>query len=217
MTAAAINTSRRRVFFGALAAALMATASRAAPKSPAVVTILGDSITAGYGLKAADALPAQLAAALARLGVPATVRGAGVSGDTSAGGLARVDFSVQPDTSLCVVALGGNDMLQGLDPRGMRTNLTAIVRRLKARRIRVVLCGLHAPSSLNAGYARDFNAVFAAVARAEAVALYADLLAGVELDRSLNQRDGLHPNPRGVKAIAARLAPVVAGALKARP
>ncbi len=179
-----------------------------------MVTILGDSITAGYGLHAAEAVPAQLQAALARLGVDATVRAAGVSGDTTAGGLARVDFSVQPDTALCVVALGGNDLLQGLPPERMRANLTAIVRRLKARRIRVLLCGLHAPASLNARYARDYNAVFAAVARAERVGLYPDLLAGVELNRTLNQGDGLHPNPRGVRIIAQRLAPYVVRALR---
>src|SRR5579863_2093898 len=100
-----------------------------------VVTILGDSITAGLGLPASEALPAQLALALARLGAPATMRGAGVSGDTSADGLARLDFSVQSDTDVCLVALGGNDLLQGLDPGQLKANLLAIVRRLKRRRI----------------------------------------------------------------------------------
>src|SRR5580698_10516357 len=100
------------LFAGALAATV-ATPAWAAKR--AVVTILGDSITAGLGLPAADALPAQLQAALVKLGSPATVRGSGVSGDTTAAGLARADFSVQADTSLCVVALGGNDLLQGLD------------------------------------------------------------------------------------------------------
>ena len=201
----------RRVFLLALAAAALAGPAAAAPK---VVTILGDSITAGYGLRAADALPAQLQAALARQGIKAQVRGAGVSGDTSAGGAARVDFSVQPDTRVAVVALGGNDLLQGLDPQAMQANLTRIVRRLKARGMKVVLCGIRAPASLNASYAREFNAVFPRVARSEGVALYPDLLAGVELDRGLNQRDGLHPNPRGVRIIARSLAPVVARALR---
>ncbi len=181
-----------------------------------MITILGDSITAGYGLRAQDALPAQLQLALARLGVHAVVRGAGVSGDTTAGGLGRVDFSVQSDTTLCIVALGGNDLLQGLDPGGARANLEAIVRRLKARRIAVVLCGLQAPRRLNAGYARGFNAVFPAVARAQGVSLYPNLLAGVELTPGLNQGDGIHPNPQGVKVIAARLAPVIARALRGR-
>ena len=127
-----------------------------------------------------------------------------------------MDFSVQADTTVCVVALGGNDLLQGLDPDAMRRNLQQIVQRLKARRIGVVVCGLQAPASLNRRYARDFNAVFPAVAKAEGVALYPDLLAGVAQTAGLNQADGLHPNPRGVKIIAVRLAPVVARALKAR-
>src|SRR5580692_3515725 len=128
---------RRGLIAGALA---LAAAPVRAAKRP-VVTILGDSITAGLGLAAADALPNQLQAALAKLGVPALVRGAGVSGDTTAAGLARLDFSVQADTDLCLVALGGNDLLQGLDPKETRANLTAIVERLKRRRIGVVLSG----------------------------------------------------------------------------
>ncbi len=186
----------------------------AAPRP--VVIILGDSITAGYGLAAADALPARLEAALARIGAPARVRGAGVSGDTTAGGLARLDFSVQADTGVCVVALGGNDLLQGLDPAATRANLTRIVRRLKARRIAVVLAGLSAPGAIGRAYVRDFDAVFPAVAKAEGVTLYADLLAGVARDPRLNQRDGIHPNAAGAALIARRLAPVVARALKTR-
>ena len=204
----------RRIF---LASAIGAWASAAAAAGrPAVVTILGDSITAGYGLQARDALPAQLQAALGRLGVRTEVRGAGVSGDTTAGGLARVDFSVQPDTALAIVALGGNDLLQGLEPAEARANLTAIARRLRARGMRVLLCGLRAPARLNARYAREFDAAFPAAARQAAVPLYPDLLAGVEQIPALNQRDGVHPNPTGVKIIAARLAPVAARALRGR-
>ena len=215
MPFAAISSFSRRRILAAVPAMLAPGWVRAAAR-PAVVTLLGDSITAGYGLRAQDALPAQLQAALRRLGVAAVVRGAGVSGDTTAGGLARADFSVQADTAVCVVALGGNDLLQGLDPKAMQGNLQRIVRRLKARRIGVVLCGLHAPASLSRSYARDFNAVFPAVAKAEGVALDPDLLAGVARTDGLNQADGLHPNPRGVKIVAARLAPAVARALKAR-
>ena len=202
----------RRGLVLALAASAAAPALAAGPAP--VVTILGDSITAGLGLPAAAALPAQLGLALAHIGVPATVRGAGVSGDTSGDGLARLDFSVQPDTAVCLVALGGNDLLQGVDPATTRANLTAIVRRLKARRIGVVLTGQTAPRAVGAGYARDFAAVFTGVAQAEHVALYPDLLAGV--GRGLRQADGLHPNAAGVKVIVASLAPLVARALKAR-
>ena len=170
-----------------------------------VVTILGDSITAGYGLAAAQALPARLEAALARIGASVRVRGAGVSGDTTAGGLARLDFSVQTDTDLCVVALGGNDLLQGLDPATTKANLVRIVRRLKARRIAVVLAGLTAPEAIGRAYARDFDAVFAAVAKAQGVTLYPDLLAGVARNPRFNQRDGIHPNAAGAAVIAGRL------------
>ncbi len=195
-----------------LAAVLLGVAQPAlAARREPVVTILGDSITAGLGLPAAQALPAQLQAALLRRGAPARVRGAGVSGDTTADGLARLDFSVQPDTAVCVVALGGNDLLQGLEPGVVRANLTAIVRRLRARRIDVVLAGVRAPPVVGAGYARAFDAVFPAVARRQRVALYPDLLSGVP--PSLRQADGLHPSAAGVKVIAAGLAPLVARAL----
>ena len=208
--------TRRLVLTAPLAGILAGGAWPALAVRRTVVTILGDSITAGYGLPAAAALPAKLQAALARIGTPALVRGAGVSGDTTAGGLARLDFSVQRDTDVCVVALGGNDLLQGLDPKATRANLTAIVGRLKARRIAVVLTGIAAPAAIGAAYARDFNAAFRAVARAERVAFYPDLLASVGGRPALNQRDGIHPTAAGVVIIAARLAPVVAGALRTR-
>lgn len=201
----------RRVFLGGVLAASLARGAR-----PAVITILGDSITAGYGLRQADAVPAQLQAALGRLRVPAVVRAAGVSGDTSAGGLARVDFSVRADTALCLVALGGNDLLQGLEPAQLRSNLERIARRLKERRIGVLLCGLRAPAGLNARYAREYDAAFPAAARAAGAALYPDLLAGVSGDPRLNQGDGIHPNPRGVRVIVTGLAPVVARELRSR-
>lgn len=182
-----------------------------------VVTILGDSITAGLGLPAASALPNQLHLALERLGVANVVRGAGVSGDTSGDGARRVDFSVQPDTSLVIVALGGNDLLQGVDPKATRSNLDAILKRLKARRMAVVLAGLQAPPEIGRGYARDFDAVFPALAKAYGVTLYPDLLAGVGRNPALNQGDAIHPNAKGVQIIAGKLAPVVARALAKRP
>jgi acyl-CoA thioesterase-1 len=193
-----------------LAGVLGVAGALAATRAPPVVTLLGDSIAAGYGLPAGAALPARLQAELVRLGLTARVRGAGVSGDTAADGLARIDFSVQSDTTICVVALGGNDLLQGLDPRVTRANLEKIVRRLKARHIAVVLAGLTAPRVIGAAYARDFDAVFPAVARDTGAALYPDLLAGVARNPRLNQADGIHPNAAGVEIIATRLAPVVA-------
>ena len=187
----------------------------AAPRSAPVITVLGDSITAGLGLPAAAALPAQLQAALARIGVTAVVRGAGVSGDTSAGGLARLDFSVQPDTALCVVELGANDYLQSIPPAETARNLKTIVARLKARKIRMVLCGGEVPGRASGSYGREFNAMFAAVAGSAHIALAADLLKTVLDNPALKQADGLHPNAQGARIMAERLAPVVAKALAA--
>ena len=177
---------------------------------PPVVTILGDSVTAGLGLPAADALPAQLQAALARRGVRAVVRGAGVSGDTTAGGLARVDFSVAPDTRLCVVELGANDYMQSIPPDQTRRSLQAIVQRLKARHIRVLLGGGTLPKRTSGAYGRAFDALFPEVAKAERVALEPDFFADVQGRADLKQADGLHPNAAGVRLIAARLAGYVA-------
>lgn len=208
----------RRMFGGLLlgAAATGAGAQPRRPARPRIVTVLGDSITAGYGLPARDSLPVKLEVELAKLAPGTRVRGAGVSGDTTAGGLARLDFSVQADTSLCVVALGGNDLLQGLDPRTTRANLDRILARLKARRIPAVLCGIAIPAALGRSYARDVSALYADLAKKYGVPLYPNLLAGVGGDRRLNQRDGLHPNAAGAAVIAARLAPVVARALMTR-
>lgn len=204
--------TRRVLLAGALAAWPAHGLAQARP----VVTVLGDSITAGLGLPSNAALPAQLQAQLRKLGANAVVRGAGVSGDTTAGGLARVDFSVQKDTSVCIVALGGNDLLQGLDPKRTKANLDKIVARLRARKIAVVLAGLQPPPVIGKAYAREFQAVFPAVAKAHGAILYPNLLAGVAQVARLNQSDGFHPNAQGVIVIAQGLAPVVARALKAR-
>lgn len=204
--------SRRTLVVAGLAAL---PGSALAANGP-VVTMLGDSITAGFGLPQADSLPIQLHVALQKLGVANIVRGAGVSGDTTQDGAARVDFSVRPDSRVVIVALGGNDLLQGVDPKTTRANLEQIVRRLKQRHMGVILCGLHAPPERGAGYARDFDAVFPSVARSEGVTLYPDLLAGVARNPALNQADAIHPNAKGAQIIAARLAPLVAKELKKR-
>ena len=201
----------------ALATGLAALPAHALAARGKVVTILGDSITAGLGLPGRDALPNQLHLALEKLGVPNMVRGAGASGETTADGVGRMDFSIRPDTAVVVVALGGNDLLQGFDPKVTRANLDRILTRLKARHMGVVLTGMKAPQELGRGYARDFNAVFADLARAHSVAFYPDLLAGVGRNRALNQPDGIHPNAQGVAIIARGLAPVVAKVLASRP
>lgn len=207
--------SRRRLLAAGLAAAALPHPALAARGQ--VVTILGDSITAGLGLPGRDALPNQLHLALEKLGAPNIVRGAGISGDTTAGGLGRLDLSVRPDSAVVVIALGGNDLLQGLDAKTTRANLDQIIRRLQARHKAVVLAGMRAPPVIGRDYARDFNAVFPSLAAEHHLAFYPDLLAGVARNPALNQEDGIHPNARGVQIIAGRLAPVVAKALKTVP
>jgi acyl-CoA thioesterase-1 len=197
--------------------ALLAFAGAAEAREPdgtLVVTMLGDSLTAGYGLRAADAIPARLEAALKASGLKVKVRPAGVSGDTSADGLARVGFSVKPDTDLCLVVLGGNDLLRGVEPRMMKANLDGILKKLEARGIPAMLVGVKAPPAMGADYAREFDAVVPDLARADHAPAFPDLLGKVALDRTLNQGDGIHPNPDGVREVVGRLAPAVAAALK---
>lgn len=203
--------SRRRFLLGLG----LLTQVAAAPK-PSVVTVLGDSITAGLGLPARDAMPAQLQAALGRLGVSVVVRAAGVSGDTSGGGLARVGFSVANDTRVCVVALGGNDLLQGVDPAQTRANLRGVLQKLKARGVGAVLVGVAAPPTIGGAYAHEFNAIYPGLAREFGVPLYANILAGVSGNPALMQRDGIHPNAGGARRIGDALAPIVARALRGR-
>lgn len=180
-----------------------------------VVTLFGDSISAGYGLVAQDALPAQLSDALSDLGVPARILGAGVDGDTTADGQARLERSVPNGTDLCVVALGANDLMQVLPPQKIEQNLDAIVTALKARRIKVLLCGMKAPPWLST-YAAPFDAVFPTIAERHGVSLYPFLLEGVALDPRYNQSDRIHPNAAGIAIIARRLAPAVRDALAAQ-
>lgn len=207
------GSNRRGVMLGLGAAAIGPTAW-SADHLP-IVTVLGDSLTAGFGLPARDALPVQLQAALDRMGVRVQVRGAGVSGDTSAGGLARVDFSVAADTAICVVALGGNDLLQGADPSWTKRNLRRIIDKLQARRIRVVLAGVRAPLLIGGPYAREFTGLYPALARETGAVYHPDFVTGVVGVQRLMQRDGIHPNAAGVQVIASRLAPTVAAALQA--
>jgi acyl-CoA thioesterase-1 len=207
--------SRRRILLG-LGLLTQIAAAPKPPSKPQIVTVLGDSITAGLGLPARDAMPAQLQAALGKLGVSAVVRAAGVSGDTSGGGLARVGFSVAADTRVCVVALGGNDLLQGVEPAQTKANLRGVLQKLKSRGIGAVLVGVGAPPSIGASYAREFNALYPALAREFGVPLYANILAGVGGNAALIQRDGIHPNAVGARRIGEALAPIVAKALKGR-
>ncbi|WP_343771741.1 arylesterase [Brevundimonas basaltis] len=180
------------------------------------ITMLGDSLTAGYGLRAGEALPVRLQTELKRLGHPAAVSNAGVSGDTTSDGLRRIDRDVPDDTCLCIVALGANDMMQLLATDQLRKNLDAIFERLSARAIPAMLCGMRAPPWFGL-YAIAFDGVFAEVARRHRIALYPFLLDGIALNPAYALADRLHPNAKGIDVIARRLAPSVAKVLTRYP
>jgi acyl-CoA thioesterase-1 len=179
-----------------------------------VVVILGDSLTAGYGLKPAESLPRQLAAQLAAETPSVRIVGAGVSGDTTADGLRRVDRDVPTRSDLCVVALGANDMMQLVPADRVRNNLLSIIDKLQRRGIPVLLSGMRAPPWFGA-YAWAFDAIYPEVARAANVPLMPFLMEGVALHPAYVLPDRIHPNPAGVGRMAAVLAPHVLAALAA--
>jgi acyl-CoA thioesterase-1 len=181
----------------------------AAAEPPVKIVALGDSLTAGFGLAAGDAFPAKLAKALAAKGIAADIANAGVSGDTATGGLARLDWSVPEDTDAVILELGANDALRGIDPAVTRNALDAILRRLSARGIPVLLCGMLSPRNLGADYARAFDAIYPDLAKTYRAVLYPFFLEGVAGDAALNQRDGLHPTAAGVDKIVAAILPKV--------
>lgn len=196
------------------ALALMAVSVHGANAAESVLRVLafGDSLTQGYGVPPGMDFPNALERALKGKGVNAAIINAGVSGDTSAGGLARLDWSLgdaktQPDAA--ILELGANDGLRGLAPAEMEKNLGAILARLKARNIPVLLAGMKGPRNFGSAYAAEYDAVFPRLAKKYDVLFYPFFLEGVALDRSLVQSDGLHPNPKGVEIIVSRITPLV--------
>lgn len=171
------------------------------------LVMLGDSITAGLGLPLPDTLPVRIEALLKARGHDVVVENAGVSGDTSAGGLARLDWSAGEGTDGVILALGGNDALRALAPDDTQAALDAILARLKARNIPVLLSGMMAPRNLGADYATRFDAVFPALSARYDVVFHPFLLEGVAGNPALNQKDGIHPNADGVKVMADKLLP----------
>ena len=185
------------------------TGGAVAENRPVRILALGDSLVAGFGLPAEQGFVPQLEAALAKLGVNAKVQQGGVSGDTTAGGRARLSWALQAKPDVALVELGGNDGLRGLEPSQTKTNIDAILRQLKAAKIPVLLTGMLAPPNLGKEYGAEFNAVFPGLAKKYDVMLYPFFLDGVAANPKLNQPDGIHPNAEGVKIIAARIAPYV--------
>jgi len=184
-----------------------APAATPAADRPVSIVALGDSLTAGFGLGASDAFPAKLERALAAKGIAVTVANAGVSGDTSSGGLARLDWSVPPGTDAVILELGGNDALRGIDPTVTRQALDGILRALAQRNIPVLFCGMLSPRNLGVEYAHTFDAIFPDLAKTYGAVFYPFFLDGVAGDLKLNQRDGMHPTAAGVDVIVVRILP----------
>jgi len=183
-------------------AAAPATAAATSTASRPRIAVLGDSLTAGLGVAKTAAFPALLQARLDSAGLDFEVVNAGVSGDTSAGGLARLDWALDGDVRILIVALGGNDGLRGLPAEELQGNLAQIIERAQARGITVVLAGMEAPPNYGRDYIVSFHKVYPALASKYSVALVPFLLQGVAGDETLNQRDGIHPTAAGARIVA---------------
>ncbi|WP_244444240.1 arylesterase [Lutibaculum baratangense] len=183
--------------------------SRPAAAEAVDIVAFGDSLTAGYGLAQNESFPAQLEAALREKGHDVTIRNAGVSGDTTAAGLERLDWAVPEDVDGVIVELGANDMLRGLDPARTRENLDEILTRLTDRDLPILLAGMFAAPNLGQDYGRRFNAIFPELAEEHDTLLYPFFMDGVALNDSLIQDDGLHPTADGVAVIVERILPTV--------
>lgn len=212
--AAAVNS---RIAALAALVLLLAALPAHAQSEPVKLAILGDSLAAGYGLAPAQAFPARLQAALKEKGRNVTVINHGVSGDTTAGGVERLDWMLGDKPDIVLVELGGNDALRALDPAATERNLDAIVKKLKEAGVTVWLAGMLAPRNFGPEYAQAFDALFKKVADKYEVPLYAFFLDGVAQDPALNQPDGIHPNARGVDVIVERILPFVTKNLDAAP
>lgn len=173
------------------------------------IAILGDSLAAGYGVKPEQAFPARLQAALQQQARNVTILNHGVSGDTTAGGVGRIDWMLADKPDIVLVELGGNDALRGSDPAGTERNLDAIITKLKDAGVTVWLAGMLAPRNYGPEYAAQFDGLYKRLADKHGVPLYPFFLDGVAQDPALNQADGIHPNPKGVDTVVERILPFI--------
>lgn len=176
---------------------------------PVTILVLGDSLSAGYGLAESDAFPAQLEAALVAQGHAVRVINAGISGDTSAGGVARLEWSLADNPDLVILALGANDALRGLSPDQTRTNLATIITRLQQRQIKVLLAGMMAPRNMGENYYNSFDKIYPELTQEFSVPLYPFFLEGVAGKPVLNLADGIHPNVAGIRVMVEGIMPLV--------
>ncbi len=173
------------------------------------ILVLGDSLSSGHGLLRADAFPSQLERTLLKRGIIAKVTNAGVSGDTSAGGLSRLDWTLSEGFDAAIIELGANDGLRGLEPKETLKNLDAIVGKLKQKNIAVLLTGMQAPPNLGAEYGKEFASIFPHLATKYNIVFYPFFLEGVAAVDDLNQKDNIHPNSEGVGVIIKNILPYV--------
>ncbi|MCX7303039.1 MAG: arylesterase [Hyphomicrobiales bacterium] len=191
--------------------------SASAGAEPYRIVGFGDSLMAGYGLDAGQSFPDKLEAALRAKGHDVVIARAGVSGDTTSGGLARLDWSVPDGTRLVILELGANDMLRAIDPKIAEKNLDAVLARLKERKIAVLLAGMRAAPNLGPDYQSAFDAIYPRLAEKYGVALYPFFLDGVAADPALLLKDGMHPNAKGIDRMVERMLPQVEKAIAANP
>lgn len=196
-----------------LALLLAALSHNPVVAEPVKILAFGDSLTAGYGLPEAETLTAQLSQALAKMGRAAAVINGGVSGDTTAGGVSRIDWALADQPKVMILALGGNDMLRGIDPASTRSNLDAVITKAQAAGVEIVLAGMLAPPNLGTEYKDAFDALYPELAQAHDLLFLPFLLQDVAQDPALNQADGLHPNGEGVAIMVRNLLPLVTEAM----
>lgn len=205
----AFKSSVRVFFLAALAVLAAAGAGTGARAEPVAIVGFGDSLMAGYNLDAGQGFPEKLQAALREKGHDVVIANAGVSGDTTSGGLSRLDWSVPDGTQLVILELGANDMLRGIGPEITEKNLDAMISRLKERGITVLLAGMRAAPNLGPDYQSRFDALYPRLAEKHGVALYPFFLDGVAADPKFLLEDGMHPNAEGVDRMVERALPTV--------
>jgi acyl-CoA thioesterase-1 len=206
--AAAFNSLLLVLLLGFTAAPISQAEAQTTPAGSAVkLVVLGDSLAAGLGVKPEQSFPARLEAALKAQGRNVAILNQGVSGDTTAGGLDRVDWLLGDKPDIVLIELGANDALRGIDPAVAERNLSAIIEKLKAAGITVWLAGMMAPRNFGPEYVAAFDGLYKRLADKYQVSLYPFILDGVAQDPALNQADGMHPNVRGAQIVADRLLP----------
>ena len=180
------------------------------------IVALGDSLTSGYGLESGDSFPSQLEKLLRAEGFPVSIDNAGVSGDTTAGGLSRVEWAVEGDIkpSLVIIALGANDMLRGLPVEQTKNNLSSIIEIIQKKNIPILLIGMKSPLNYPSPFIKKFNGLYHDLADKYDVALYPFFLEGIAMKSALNQADGIHPNSEGIKIMAKNILPHVKKIIK---